>query len=212
MRYPLAQNVAQIPGRMALVYWLACLGAYRLLPAQPVYCHLLVAAAILEVVYCLLFKVTYLRTLVSGLVKSCGPIAAVFVVNPNPSPYLLILIFALGILLGNRRTKCFRRLERYRRRQACHAKRFPSTLVQKSGTDYRHRVGAYSNYWHVPANGFSSAFGLALSVGKRRCGIRAAPENRLITISTSGRMSGSKHCLITPVTTRWHNLQSFPSS
>lgn len=53
----------------------------------------MVAAAILEVVYCLLFKVTYLRTLVSGLVKSSGPIAAIFVVDRSPSPYLLLLIF-----------------------------------------------------------------------------------------------------------------------
>jgi 4-hydroxybenzoate polyprenyltransferase len=54
----------------------------------------LLAAAILEVIYCLLFKVTYLRVLVSGLVKSSGPVAAIFTVDHHPSPYLLLLVFA----------------------------------------------------------------------------------------------------------------------
>ncbi|TAM02092.1 MAG: ubiquinone biosynthesis protein UbiA, partial [Rhodanobacter sp.] len=51
------------------------------------------AAAVLEVAYCMLLKVTYWRTLVSGLVKSCGPVAAVFVVQPDPSlPLLGVLV------------------------------------------------------------------------------------------------------------------------
>ena len=52
-----------------------------------------IAAAVLEAIYCLLLKVTYWRTLVSGLVKASGPIAAVFVVDRNPSPYFLLLLF-----------------------------------------------------------------------------------------------------------------------
>jgi len=94
MRYPLAQNVLNYrDGWLWFVGWfaLALIGSYLLNPAIVI---ILVAAAILEVVYCLLFKVTYLRTLVSGLVKSSGPIAAVFAVDSSPSPYLLIVIFA----------------------------------------------------------------------------------------------------------------------
>ncbi len=94
MRYPLAQNVlSNRDGCLWFTGWfaLALIGSYLL---NPVIVIILVVAALLEVVYCLLFNITYLRTLVSGLVKSCGPIAAVFVVNPNPSPYLLLLIFA----------------------------------------------------------------------------------------------------------------------
>ena len=94
LRYPLAQNVLSYrEGWLWFIGWfvLALIGSYLLNPAIVI---ILAGAALLEVVYCLLFKVTYLRTLVSGLVKSCGPIAAVFVVNPNPSPYLLLLIFA----------------------------------------------------------------------------------------------------------------------
>ena len=44
--------------------------------------------------YCLLLKVTYLRTLISGLVKSSGPVAAVLVIDPSPTPAMLLLLFA----------------------------------------------------------------------------------------------------------------------
>ncbi len=94
LRYPLAQNALSYrDGLLWFAGWfaLALIGSYLLNLAIVI---ILVAATILEVVYCLLFTVTYLRTLVSGLVKSSGPIAAVFVVDPNPSPYHLILIFA----------------------------------------------------------------------------------------------------------------------
>ncbi len=94
MRYPLAQNVLNYQsGLLWFAAWftLALIGSYLL---NPVIVIILIAAAILEVVYCLMLKVTYWRTFVSGLVKSSGPLAAVFAVDPNPSPYLLLLIFA----------------------------------------------------------------------------------------------------------------------
>ena len=94
MRYPLAQNVLSYrSGVLWFVGWFiaALIGSYLLNPAIVI---ILIAAAILEVIYCLLLKVTYLRTFVSGLVKSSGPIAAVFVVEPNPSPALLLLVLA----------------------------------------------------------------------------------------------------------------------
>ncbi len=94
LRYPLAQNALSYwDGVLWFALWfvLALIGSYLLNPAIDI---ILVAAALLEIVYCMLFKVTYLRTLVSGLVKSSGPIAAVFVVDHHPSPYLLVLIFA----------------------------------------------------------------------------------------------------------------------
>lgn len=94
LRYPLAQNVLTYrDGLFWFAGWfaLALICSYLINPAIVI---ILIAAAILEVVYCLLFKITYLRTLISGLVKSSGPIAAVFAVDPHPAPYLLILIFA----------------------------------------------------------------------------------------------------------------------
>jgi len=91
MRYPLAQNLLSYrSGWIWFVAWflMALTGSYILNPAIIL---IVIVAAFLEVVYCLLFKVTYLRTLVSGLVKACGPIAAVFVVNHNPALHLLLL-------------------------------------------------------------------------------------------------------------------------
>jgi 4-hydroxybenzoate polyprenyltransferase len=94
MRYPLARNLLSY--RSGLIWFsvwflLALVGSYLLNPAIVL---IVIAAAALEVAYCLLFKVTYLRTLISGLVKASGPTAAVFVVNPNPPFYLLLLQLA----------------------------------------------------------------------------------------------------------------------
>lgn len=92
MRYPLAQNILTAKqGWLWFGFWyaLALAGAYLL---NPVIIFIVLAAAVLEVIYCRLLKVTYWRTLVSGLVKSCGPVAAVFVVQPTPSLPLLLLM------------------------------------------------------------------------------------------------------------------------
>jgi 4-hydroxybenzoate polyprenyltransferase len=93
LRYPLARNILSFnKGLLWMGVWfvLALIGSYLL---NPIIVFILLAAAILEVVYCLLLKVTYLRTFVSGLVKASGPIAAVFVVDANPSPTSLLLLF-----------------------------------------------------------------------------------------------------------------------
>ncbi len=92
MRYPLARNILPYKkGLFWMVTWfiLALIGSYLL---NPIIVFILTAAAILEVVYVSLLKITYLRTIVSGLVKASGPIAAVFVVDPNPSPASLLLL------------------------------------------------------------------------------------------------------------------------
>lgn len=92
MRYPLARNILPFrSGILWMVSWfvLALIGSYLL---NPIIVFILIAAAILEVIYCLLLKVTYLRTFVSGLVKASGPIAAVYVVDPSPSLTSLLLL------------------------------------------------------------------------------------------------------------------------
>lgn len=94
LRYPLAQNALSLGaglGWFSFWYFVALVGAYFLNPAIVV---IVLAAAVLEIFYCRLFKVTYWRTLVSGLVKSAGPVSAVFVVNRNPDPGLLLLMLA----------------------------------------------------------------------------------------------------------------------
>jgi len=92
LRYPLARNILSFKsGLLWMSTWfiLASVGSYLL---NPTIVLILIAAAILEVVYCLLLRVTYLRTFVSGLVKASGPIAAVFVVDANPSATSLLLL------------------------------------------------------------------------------------------------------------------------
>lgn len=94
MRHPLAQGFLDM--RSAIVwftfwYVLTLIGAYLLNPALLI---IVFAAAVLEVLYCFLLKVTYWRTLVSGLVKAAGPLAAVFVVKLHPAPGLLLLLLA----------------------------------------------------------------------------------------------------------------------
>ncbi len=94
LRYPLAQNALSYrSGILWFAGWfvLALIGCYLLNPFIVV---ILIAAAILEVIYCLLLKVTYLRTFASGLVKSSGPISAIYVVDPNPSFQLVLLVLA----------------------------------------------------------------------------------------------------------------------
>ena len=92
-RYPLAQSILSV--RSGLLWtgtWfiLALIGSYLL---NPVIVLVLLTAAILEIIYCLLLKVTYLRTLVSGLVKTSGPIAAVLALDAHPDAALLLLLF-----------------------------------------------------------------------------------------------------------------------
>lgn len=93
MRYPLAQNLISMKGALAWFgFWfaLAVLGTWRL---NPMILLIVFAAAALEVLYVKLLKVTWWRTVVSGLVKSAGPVAAVFAVIPAPSwPWLLVLL------------------------------------------------------------------------------------------------------------------------
>ncbi|GAB4547519.1 MAG: hypothetical protein Fur002_23600 [Anaerolineales bacterium] len=94
LRHPLAQGALSMGGgALWFAGWFiaALAGAYWL---NPVIVYILLSAAVLEFVYVSLLKVTYWRTLVSGLVKSSGPLAAVFVVQPSPAPAALLLLFA----------------------------------------------------------------------------------------------------------------------
>ena len=93
VRHPMAYGLLTF--REALVWALvwalvAVTGAYLLNPACVV---IFIAACLLEAVYCLMWRTSYLRTLVSGAVKTSGGMAAVFAVDPNPSLSFLVLLF-----------------------------------------------------------------------------------------------------------------------
>jgi len=68
------------------------LGAYLL---NPVCALLLLAGCALEAFYCLLLKVSHLRALVNGVVKSLGGVAAVLAVDPNAPLWFPALLFAM---------------------------------------------------------------------------------------------------------------------
>lgn len=94
MRYPLAQNLISLrAGWLWFAFWfaVAVTGIWLLNPKILV---ILAAAAALEVLYVKLLKVTWWRTVVSALVKSAGPVAAVFAVVPAPSAAGLALMLA----------------------------------------------------------------------------------------------------------------------
>jgi len=93
VRHPMAQGYLTFKeGLLWTAGWtiVAMWGAYHLNPV----CILIFAiGCFLEAVYCLLLKVTHLRTLVSGGVKTAGAIAGVFAVDPSPSPLFLLMLF-----------------------------------------------------------------------------------------------------------------------
>ena len=98
MRYPLAQNLISMKGALAWFgFWfaLAVLGTWLL---NPKILLIVFAAAALEVLYVKLLKVTWWRTVISGLVKSAGPVAAVFAVIPAP-PWSGLLGMLIWLML-----------------------------------------------------------------------------------------------------------------
>ena len=95
VRYPMARGLLRFKeGLIWAVAWaiLALIGAYLL---NPVCVLIFVGGCTLETVYCLMWNVSPSRALLSGVVKAAGPIAAVFAVDPNPSPSYLVVLFFL---------------------------------------------------------------------------------------------------------------------
>ena len=93
VRHPMAQGMLGYrEGILWMAGWalLALVGSYLL---NPVCTLIFLTACLLETVYCLLLKVSYLRGLISGVVKNSGGIAAVYAVDPNPAPLFLAVLF-----------------------------------------------------------------------------------------------------------------------
>ncbi|MBN9565232.1 MAG: UbiA family prenyltransferase [Alphaproteobacteria bacterium] len=93
LRHPIAQGL--ISYKMAILwmsFWLlvAVLGAYLL---NPYILIILGLAAVCEVAYCMLLRVTHWRIILSGFVKAAGPMSAILVVDSTPKvgPLLLLL-------------------------------------------------------------------------------------------------------------------------
>jgi 4-hydroxybenzoate polyprenyltransferase len=93
IRHPLAKGILSFRAGLAwAVAWagVALAGAYWL---NPVCVYIFLAGALLEGVYCKLWQVTPLRALVNGAVKTLGPLAAVYAVDPSPAPLFLVTLF-----------------------------------------------------------------------------------------------------------------------
>ena len=97
-RHPIARGYLSMrQGIVWAVGWFAVAlsAAYLLNPA----CALIfIAACCLEALYCSLWDVTPLRTLVSGMVKTAGPVAAVFAVDARPDPVYVLHLFLIVFL------------------------------------------------------------------------------------------------------------------
>ena len=92
-RHPLAQGLITWPEALAWTgFWglVALLGAYILNPACA---GLILFGAGLEAVYCGLLKITHLRALVNGAVKTLGGVGGILAVDPKAPWWFLGLYF-----------------------------------------------------------------------------------------------------------------------
>lgn len=94
VRHPMAQGLLSFrEGLGWALAWaaVAVTGAYIL---NPVCVVIFCFGCALEAVYCLLWRVSPMRTVANGVVKTMGAMAAVFAVDPAPSPLFLMALFS----------------------------------------------------------------------------------------------------------------------
>ncbi len=92
-RHPMAKGALSFSAGVAwTALWglVAVVGAYWL---NPICLIVFMGGCILEALYCLLWRITPLRSVVNGIVKALGPVAAVYAVNPTPSVLFLAVLF-----------------------------------------------------------------------------------------------------------------------
>ncbi|HKI49213.1 MAG TPA: UbiA family prenyltransferase, partial [Desulfobacteria bacterium] len=93
VRHPLAQGLLNLrEGLGWTLGWalVAVVGAFIL---NPVCVMIFIGGCLLETIYCLMWRLSWTRTIVSGGVKTSGAIAAVYAVDPQPSFGLLLILF-----------------------------------------------------------------------------------------------------------------------
>ena len=93
IRHPLAHRFLSMSEAVAWTGFWVTVSLSCAFVLNPVCALILVIGCILEILYCLLLQVSHLRTLVSGIVKTLGGLAAIFAVDASPDPTLLLLIF-----------------------------------------------------------------------------------------------------------------------
>ncbi|MDR3557337.1 MAG: UbiA family prenyltransferase [Syntrophobacteraceae bacterium] len=93
VRHPMALGLLSLrDGILWTLAWgaLAFLGAWLLNPACAV---IFILGCVAETIYCLMLKLSWTRTLVSGAVKSAGGVAAIYAVAPKTSAPFVIGFF-----------------------------------------------------------------------------------------------------------------------
>ncbi len=93
IRHPLARGYLSMPEAIAWASGWGVLSLFTAYLLNPVCAFILIMGCVLEAIYCLLLRVSHLRTMVSGIVKTLGGLAAIFAVDASPEPGLLLLIF-----------------------------------------------------------------------------------------------------------------------
>jgi 4-hydroxybenzoate polyprenyltransferase len=94
IRHPMAKNALSLSAGVAWAGGWAAVALAGALWLNPVCVAIFAAGCLLEAVYCKLWRVTPMRALINGAVKTLGPIAAVFAVDPSPPVLFLVLLFA----------------------------------------------------------------------------------------------------------------------
>ncbi len=93
IRHPLARGLLSLKEGLGwTVAWsfVAVTGAFIL---NPICVVVFLSGCLLEVIYCLMWRLSWTRSIVSGGVKTSGSIAAVFAVDPDPSFAFLAVLF-----------------------------------------------------------------------------------------------------------------------
>ncbi len=95
VRHPMAQGLLSFnEGFFWVLGWalLALIGAYLL---NPVCVFIFLCGCALETIYCLMWRISPFRTIVSGAVKTSGALAAVYAVDSQPSGIYIVCLFFL---------------------------------------------------------------------------------------------------------------------
>ncbi|MBP1749617.1 MAG: UbiA prenyltransferase [Deltaproteobacteria bacterium] len=93
LRHPIASGSLS-PAKAAI--WASAWGIVAVVGAwllNPLCILIFLAACCLEAIYCLAWQASCFKVFVSGAVKTAGPLAAIYAVDPNPSPYFVALVF-----------------------------------------------------------------------------------------------------------------------
>ena len=98
VRHPVAQGLIRFKSAVVwTVFWgtVALVGAAIL---NPVCAGIFILGGFLEAAYCKLYRVTQWKVLIAAVVKTLGGLAAIFAVNPRPSPGFVVIYFAWIVL------------------------------------------------------------------------------------------------------------------